>query len=95
MLLTGWDEWFWTAHCWVDTYYGSAESIDSYDESELDGPTCRNRHEPVWNPRGYFLLALSHRFKQITREWAVIVRTIDIRLQAYVSHSLLTPCSTR
>ena len=85
LLLTGWDEWCWTAHCWVDAYFGSVESIRTYDDNELDGPTGRDRDVPEWNPRGWFLLVLAYRFKKITKEWAAMVGTMDARLQAYVN----------
>ena len=86
VLVSGVDEWFWTAYCCVDTYFGSEESIEYYHVRDLDAPTggLKPNHYPVWNPREYFLLILSRRVRQITREWGNIVDTLDHRLQYLV-----------
>ena len=90
VLVTGVDEWFWTTYCLVETYFGSEETIDFYHERNLDAPTggLKPTHYPVWNPREYFLLVLSRRFKQITKEWSNVVSTLDGRLQYHVSSEI-------
>lgn len=84
--MIGIDEWFWTAYCCVETYFGSEQSIQRYHDGELDAPTggARPTHMPVWNPRHYYLLVLSRRVRQVTKEWANLVNTIDKRLECHV-----------
>lgn len=95
MLVSGIDEWFWTAYCCTDTYFGSEETLQSYHESGNDaavGGAERPGWFPVWNPRGYFLLVLSRRFRQITKEWSVVIRTLEDRLQVHVCTSISRSC---
>ena len=87
VLVTGIDEWFWTACCCIDTYFDAENTMRSYYESSHDafiGGRERPGWLPVWNPRDYFLLILSHRFRQVTKEWGVVVRTLEDRLQIHV-----------
>lgn len=84
LLVTGIDEWAWTAHCLVDTHHGNVESVQNYREAENDGPSGEAMERPAWNPREYFLLVLSRRFRQVTKEWDMIVRSFDSRLQLHV-----------
>ena len=87
VMVTGIDEWFWTAYCCVDTYFGSEDGVEFYHDSTLDATTGGERlvSQPVWNPREYFLYILSRRFRQATKEWMVVVAAVGSRLQAYVS----------
>ena len=91
MLVTGFDEWFWTAYCCAETYFGSEESIQYYTDNQLDALTGGEKSMlyPVWNPREYFLSILSRRLKQVTKEWSNVVETLQDRLRLHVSESLL------
>lgn len=86
VMVTGFDEWFWTTYCCVETYFENKESIQFYHDTNMDAPTgaARPTNLPVWNPRQYYLLILSRRMGQMTKEWANIVNTFDKRLQYYV-----------
>lgn len=85
-LISGFDEWFWKAYCFVDTFFFSENSLQSYHEQGLDAASGGERYAdlPVWNPREYFLLVLARRFRQVTKEWSVLVNTLDARLEIYV-----------
>ena len=87
VLLTGVDEWFWTAYCCVDTHFGSEESVEHYHERGLDAFTGGEKacQLPIWNPREYYLLVLSIRVRQVTREWSNLIDAIEERLQFHVS----------
>ena len=86
VLVTGIDEWFWTAYCCVDTYFGSEEKVQYYYDEGLDAPSGGERFNryPLWNPRGYFLYILSRRFRQATKEWTIVVRVLQDRLKFQV-----------
>ena len=86
VLVTGVDEWFWTAYCFADTYFGSEESIQYYHKNELDALSGgeKSARSPVWNPREYFLSILSRRLKQVTKEWSNVIESLEIRLRTYV-----------
>ena len=88
LLITGVDEWFWSAYCCLDTYFEGKDSVTSYHNNNSDalvGGTLRPNWYPVWNVRQYFLFVFSRRFKQATKEWAAIVRALDSRLYVFVS----------
>lgn len=86
-LITGVDEWYWTAYCCVDTFFGSEQSLDEYLACEDDGPSGGGRSAffPAWNPREYFLIVLSRRFMQVTQEWRNLIDELNLRLDTYVS----------
>ncbi len=88
LLVIGIDEWYWTAYCCADVYFGSEESPDFYLREQLDAPTGAGKPTslPVWNPREYFLTVLSRRMKQATKEWSNIVTTLEDRLGSHVSY---------
>jgi len=88
-LLTGLDEWHWTAYCCVDTFFGSEQTVSEYIRYHDDGPTggARNDYLPAWNPREYFLIVFSRRMTQITREWENIISVLNARLDSYVGKS--------
>ena len=95
-LLVEVDEWYWTAYCFVETYFGSEKSIDWYREAPpepnqpisppFDGPTggCQLSTLVVWNPREYFLFVFSRWMSQIAMEWNNIVSALDKKLDIYV-----------
>lgn len=87
ILVTGVDEWVWTAYCFTDTFFGSEDTIHDYDVKKADAPTGGEtlRKYPVWNPREYFIRILFRRMRQATKEWGNIVSTLEARLGAYVS----------
>ncbi|KAI9811173.1 MAG: hypothetical protein M1827_005624 [Pycnora praestabilis] len=81
-IVTGIDEWYWTAYCCADTYFGSEETAQFYLNEELDAPSGAGKSttNPVWNPREYFLLVLSRRMNQIRKEWDNLITSLDDRL---------------
>lgn len=85
-LLTGVDEWHWTAYCCVDAFFGSERSPEWYFSREFDGPTAggRTQFQPLWNPRECFLSVLSRRLSQATKEWTNVVLKLESRLDEYV-----------
>lgn len=88
VLVAGIDEWYWTVHCCVNNYFGSKEMIQYYVEKKLDGPIGeggRSKDFPVWNPREYFLMALSRRIRQVTWEWSSVVLTLEECFKSHVS----------
>lgn len=89
VLLVGVDEWFWTVYCCVETFFNSERDPAWYDKCDFDGPTGAGRQasHPIWNPRGYFLLVLSRRINQVTKEWTNLVKALEdcLELQGKVS----------
>lgn len=86
VLVTGTGDWHWNAYCFIDTFFGSEQSAEEYCAQQLDGPSGGARHEnhPCWDPRKYFLLVLSQRFRQTSREWGNFFTVLMDRLDAYV-----------
>lgn len=94
MLVTGVDQWSWTAFAFVDNYYegpGNAESVEHYiNQGQLGArfdPLTKGRYEaepPVWRPREYFLRVLETRVKQVKREWYNTVFCILQKIEAHV-----------
>jgi hypothetical protein len=84
-LVTGVDEWHWTAYCCVETFFGSEGNPEWY-VNEFDGPSGGGKPEffPIWNPREYFLLVYSRRLKQATKEWINVISKLESRLDEYV-----------
>jgi hypothetical protein len=89
-LLTGVDEWHWTAYCCVDTFFGSERNPDWYISRQFDGPPGGGRAEflPHWNPREYFLFVCARRLSQVTKEWNNVILKLESRLDQYVRESL-------
>jgi hypothetical protein len=92
LLVTGVDEWLWTAYCCVDTYFGSECNWEGYlDKYQYGydapmgggGPSAWIKH-PNWNPREYFLLVLAQRMKQAVAEWSALINAFEERLVSYV-----------
>lgn len=85
-LITGADEWYWTAYCCVDTASEEPETADMHINYKDDGPSGGGKREqhPLWNPREYFLFVLSRRCQQVTREWESLVYELISRLDTYV-----------
>jgi hypothetical protein len=85
-LITGVDEWYWTAYFCVDTFSDDPETAEMYKDWKMDGPSAGTSEEnwPKWNPREYYLMVLSQRCKQITREWEIVVYELNVVLDEYV-----------
>lgn len=86
-LLTGVDEWHWTAYCCVDTFFGGNESAKWYGGTQFDALPggVKMAFWPVWNPREYYLLAFAKRLHQATKEWTNAILELDARLDRFVS----------
>ncbi|ETI29380.1 hypothetical protein G647_01833 [Cladophialophora carrionii CBS 160.54] len=85
VLVTGVDEWYWTAYCCVDTFSKEPEKVETYMRHKSDGPSAGGgaEHYPLWNPREYFLLVLSRRCTQVAREWEAVINDLIARLDTY------------
>jgi hypothetical protein len=77
----------WKAYCNVDTWFSSEQEIEEYLSNVHDGPSggARLMSEPCWNPREYFMLALSQRVRQCGMEWGNVFTMLMSRLDTYVS----------
>jgi hypothetical protein len=92
-LIYGVDEWFWTAYFFEDDYFkfNSKDSREKDwsgpDNRGIDAPIGREHSlkHPVWNPRQYFLIVLSRRTTQITKEWRNLISAFEERMTEYVS----------
>lgn len=88
LLVTGVDEWFWTAYCLVDGYFEPEFRYTEYFEGSSPHDPCtgyRALHHPYWNPREFFLAVLSRRLRQATREWRALIHTFEERMNRYVN----------
>ncbi|KAI9708419.1 MAG: hypothetical protein M1828_002991 [Chrysothrix sp. TS-e1954] len=85
ILITGIDEWIWTALCCVDTYFETDDQTEEMYYLNLDAPTGAENtcDKPIWNPREYFLVALANRVHQVTLEWAIIICEFESRLSKF------------
>lgn len=89
-MVTGIDEWVWTAYCCTDTHFGSEETVQYYHENGLNAPTGGETSTvyPIWNPREYFLLVPSCRMKQTIKEWSSVVIALESGLKYYVRRTI-------
>jgi hypothetical protein len=87
--VTGINDWVWTAYCFVDTYFGSSDRVDVYDQEkgekggrvdplgagyiDADGPA----DGPIQGPREYLGKVFEIRIKMIRKEWNAIVDKIE------------------
>jgi hypothetical protein len=89
--VTGIDHWVWTAYGFVDTYFGSKDSVDGYDQ--LEGPM--GRVDPLaagqilvdryaWTPREYFFKVFEIRINEIRRQWNAIIDKVEGDINQYV-----------
>jgi hypothetical protein len=87
LLVFGPDEYFWTANCFVDTYFQSEESIEQYKSRGDDAPTggAQPVNLPYWDPREYVLTVLARRIEHVTMEWRNIIAEVKRELKVYVS----------
>jgi hypothetical protein len=95
VIVTGIDHWVWAAIGCFETYFGSKESVDGYDQ--MKGRCGRrwgrpdplavgqiNAHEPIWTPREYFLRVFQVRVSQVLREWNLIGSKLEEEVKRYV-----------
>jgi len=87
----GIDHWVWTAYGFVDTYFGSKESIDSYYQSkepmgwlEPLGASQIAANTPSLTPREYFFAVLQVRINEVRREWLAILDKLEDDVNQYV-----------
>lgn len=87
ILVTGVDEWFWTAYCLTDTFFGCNKTVRQYYDDRADAPSGGDKpaHYPIWNPREYFIRVVFRRMRQATKEWGNIVSNLDARIGKLVS----------
>ena len=85
-LVSGFDEWYWTAYCFIDTFFNNDDVTQFYYDQKVDAAIGGERDIkfPVWNPRQCFLFTLSRRFRQVRKEWSILVDALDSRLNIYV-----------
>jgi len=88
VLVTGLDDWFWTAYSFVDTYFkGSShsEGVEHYYENVTDPHSCGTHppDRPFWLPRDQFLMMLACRIDQIKQEWNNAVLGLLQQIEPY------------
>jgi hypothetical protein len=86
-IVTGTKESQWSAYCLTDTFFGGEQDAEEYLRRRQDGPSggARTDAEPCWDPREYFLLVLSQRMSQVSREWGNFFTVLMLRLDLYAS----------
>ncbi len=92
IMVNGVDDWVWTAYCFVDVYFkgsGHTEEVEYYSNDARDkmDPHSCGKHaadRPVWDPRKYFLRALSARMEQVREEWDNSVSLLMYQINPYV-----------
>jgi hypothetical protein len=91
IMVTGIDDWVWTAYCFVDVYFKNARH--SQRVQQLSNPPVRrdphscgkhSAEEPKWLPREYFLRSLQARMHQVTDEWENSVSELKKQIEPYV-----------
>jgi hypothetical protein len=89
--VTGIDDFVWTAYGFVDTYFGSDESVDRYQRwtsrKARPDPLAAGQIEatlPIPTPREYFLKVLEIRIHQVRREMRHIVEIVENEIKQYV-----------
>lgn len=72
----------------ADREFGENEF--SYDERHADQMTKgeEDANRPIWDPREYFLLVLSHRIRQVRLEWEGLILTVELAFTMRMSHPL-------
>ncbi|KAB8276290.1 hypothetical protein BDV30DRAFT_235745 [Aspergillus minisclerotigenes] len=85
LVVSGVDDYFWTACFCEDSYFRGKNPIPDYLEDKVDGPSfgLRMSKYPIWDPRYYFLSILSIRMSQVAMEWTVIVGTLEGHLDKH------------
>jgi hypothetical protein len=98
VMVNGIDDWVWTAYCFVDVYFKGnihTEKVEHYSSdaiNRMDPHSCGKyaADRPVWDPRKYFLRALSARMEQVREEWENSVSLLMFQIDPYVRGNLAT-----
>jgi hypothetical protein len=101
IVITGLDNWFWTAYCLADVYFKGLNHVDDvnyYYQEKLD-PISGGRESlttPQWDPREYFLIVLSYRIVQVREEWKNVISELLRQIKPHVCplRSHLSLCLT-
>lgn len=98
VMVTGIDDWFWTAYCFVDIYFKDdehSERVEQYVTPPMKmDPLCGGKFtldRPIWNPRHYFLRTLSCRMEQVKQEWNNVVFQLFQDIEPCVSNLFRSP----
>lgn len=81
VLITGRDNWQWTAYSFADTDSDRQryEYTDGFDPNlELDASN------PIWKPREYFLKALQINLKEVREEWEYLIFKLECSIEDHV-----------
>lgn len=93
IVVTGIDHWVWTAYGIVDTYFGSKESLEHYDEQsdqsgQVDPLSKGQLHAHpltlIWTPREYFLAVVAIRMNEALRAWRETNSVVEDIVKQYV-----------
>jgi hypothetical protein len=95
IVVTGIDQYVWTAYGFVDTYFGSEESVEGYHQMKgrhcprlgRPDPLAAGRiaaDEPIWRPRDYFMKVLEIRTNHVVREWWYIGDKMEEEVARYI-----------
>ena len=89
--VTGIDHWVWTAYGFVDTYFGSKESVARYHRLKVHtgrpDPLAAGQidtNNPIWTPREYLFKVFEIRINEVLREWHVIIDKVEGDVKEYV-----------
>jgi hypothetical protein len=83
--VTGINDWVWTAYCFADTYFGSSDKVEVYEQQKgggggrVDplGAGSLDADRPIEGPREYYGKVFEIRLKMIRKEWNAILRKIE------------------
>lgn len=97
VMVTGIDDWVWAAYCLADIYFKGeehTESVEHYSNQQimLDPHSCGRypANPPIWNPREYYLRALSCRMEQVKQEWSNSVSQLIQQTEPYVRARMIS-----
>lgn len=87
-LITGYDQWRWTAIMFIDTWFNTGEgAIDKVERYQFDlddgmlldplGGGQDDAEKPIWEPRAYFLRVMSLRLGHLADEWELIRSNLE------------------
>lgn len=94
-VVSGLDEWRWTAYCFADTYFSSLNEdgetvVDYHQDTQMDDMSpdpliCgeKDANTPVWSPKDYFLLLLGARLSKVRCEWEEVLTKLEEATRAY------------
>jgi hypothetical protein len=90
--ITGVDRQVWTAYCFVDTYFDTKDSVETYHQMEgfhkgRPDPLALGRIDaelPIWEPRRYFSAIVELRALFIVGEWISTMDKTEKDIERYV-----------